>query len=161
MQTLTSAERLDNPVSVLEIRNRDHGSSLWVKKLRRFVFLQHITIGLEVSLDNLAEPLDALLVGRFDVPGVEESVDEETLGGALDVFVGQTGDWHFGFRRRFMLTPRLFHLVLCRAHVLFSEGEDLLDELRRQIQQSWHGGFVLRSVMFGFRKVVESTLCWY
>jgi hypothetical protein len=90
-------------------------------------------------VDNLAEPLDALVVSRFDAPGVEDSVDEETSRGALDVFVGKMGDWRFGFRHRFILAPQLFHLGLCRAHVLFSGGEDLLNELRRQVEQAGHG----------------------
>lgn len=42
------------------------------------------------SVDNLAELLNTLVVSRFDVPDVEESVDEEAAGSALDVFAGKT-----------------------------------------------------------------------
>lgn len=156
VKTLTSAKGLDDLVSILEVSHGYHDCSLWVKNMCRFVVLQNITIGFKTSLplcnhlvvvcidcktpqssdqdvrglNNRAEPLYTLVISCFDVPGIEEPVDEDSSGGRLNVSACQTGDWRCGLRGRFILVPRLFQLVLCGAYVFLSECEDLLNELR-------------------------------
>lgn len=94
-----------------------------------------------------------MFVGRYDVSGIEEPVDEETSGAGFDVSAGQARDWCFGLRRRFLFIPRLPQLILCGAHVLFSPGENLGNKLRRHIEQSRHLNSVLGLVIFGFKKL--------
>lgn len=111
------------------------------------------------SIDKCTESLGTMFVGRFEVPGIEEPVDEETSGAGFDVSAGQARDWCFRFRRRFLFIPRLFQLILCGAHVLFSPGENLRNKLRRHIEQSRHLNSVLGLVIFGFKKVTINGDC--